>query len=270
MSTTRSASRPAPATDGVAPRPDTAPPCAVILVAHGSPRVRSAVDDLHRHAAALARLPGIATVSVAILHGEGRRPDGAMLETGASRVVVVPMMMCDGQTSGRDLPSAFAQLPNLGQHRLYYCPPIGVHPKLVSLIAARATARAGAAASATTVLLIGHGSTQTTASHDATTRIARRLRALGRFRAVESAFLEEAPFLADLLPTLPSPVIAVGLFATAGRHATADVASALRAAGRDDISYLGAIGTDTAIVGIIHDMVRGVAWRDWKGRRDRG
>ena len=112
---------------------------AVILVGHGSPRVSRPAADLNRIALALRQREGFAAVEVAMLNGSGGRPADVFARVAADRAVVVPIMMCDGQTVHRDIPHAFA---DIDPARLTFCPPVGTHPGLAALITKRASVAA--------------------------------------------------------------------------------------------------------------------------------
>ncbi|MCU0839032.1 MAG: hypothetical protein MUE49_09965 [Rhodospirillales bacterium] len=228
---------------------------ALILVGHGSRRP-GGLDSLNAHATALRRPGRFAEVHVAALRGGGDEPAAVYGRLRVRRAFVVPMMMCDGQTVRRELPAAFAAAagPPAGGPELIFCPPVGTHPDLAALIAERAAAAAIAAGrrpAATRVLLIGHGSSRLPASAAATEQQAQRLRRRRLFAGTAVAFLEQEPRLDGVLAALPGPVIAVGLFAGAGRHAAEDVAAAMAACGRPDVYDLGPIGTDRGLVPII-------------------
>lgn len=106
------------------------------------------------------------------------------------------------------------------------------------------------------LLLIAHGSLRNPGSAQATGLQVHRLAEMLMFGQVTSAYLEQPPRIDDTLRRITSPVIAVGLFAAAGRHATHDVASALCASGRTDVTYLGPIGTDPGIAALVASLVR--------------
>ncbi len=228
---------------------------ALVLVGHGSRRP-GGVDALNAHAATLRRQGRFTEVHVATLRGGGDEPAAVYGHLRAPRAFVVPVMMCDGQTTRRELPAAFAAAacpPGIGPE-LIFCPPVGTHPDLAALIAERAAEAAIAARQrpeAASVLLIGHGSSRLPASAAATRLQARRLRQRRQFAGTAVAFLEQEPRLDAVLATLPGPVVAVGLFAGAGQHAAEDVTAAMAASNRPDVYDLGPIGADRGLVPII-------------------
>lgn len=256
MSSTRSAFRPAPVIEAA----DSAPAdAAVILVGHGSSRMAAAVLGVDRLAAALREREGYAEVAVATLHGSGPRPADVIAALAHTRAFVVPVMMCDGLTVQRDLPAAFS---GCGSLRLRFCQPVGTHPGLAALIADRAVQEAklrNLHLAQTRLLLIAHGSTKNTRSEKATLLQVGRLSAMNLFREVAAAYLEQPPSIVDAIQRLRPPVIAVGLFAAEGQHATVDVEAALAAAGRPDVAYLGAIGTDPGMVQLVAALIRSEA-----------
>lgn len=257
MCTTRSAFRPAPAIE--APREAPAADATVILVGHGSPRTAQPTLDLKRLAQVLREREGFAAVDVAMLNGIGERPAEVLARVAADRAIIVPVMMCDGQTVQRDIPKAFA---GADPQRLTLCPPVGTHPRLAALIVRRASEAAlsiGIAASDAALLLIAHGSQRNPGSEQATQLQLCRLGEMRVFREVAAAYLEQPPRIEATLRRLKTPVIAVGLFAAAGRHATVDVEEALAATGRTDVAYLGPIGTDPGIAALVASLVQACA-----------
>lgn len=218
-----------------------------------------AVFGLDRLAAALRERAGYAEVAVATLHGSGRRPAAVIAALAHTRAFVVPVMMCDGLTVQRDLPAAFS---GCGSMRLRFCQPVGTHPGLAALIAERAVQEARLRnfnPAQTRLLLIAHGSTKNSRSETVTRLQLGRLAAMNLFREVAAAYLEQPPSIVDAIQRLRPPVIAVGLFAAEGRHATVDVETALAAAGRADVAYLGAIGTDPGMVQLVAALIRSAA-----------
>lgn len=257
MSSTRSAFRPAPVTE--APGEALAADTAVVLVGHGSPRTAQPTLDLERLAQALREHEGFTAVEVAMLNGSGERPAALANRLAADHAVVVPVMMCDGQTVRREIPEAFGEVC---RSRLTICPPVGTHPALAALIAKRASEaaqRIGVLPENAALLLIAHGSQRNPGSEQATVLQAGRLVEMRVFREVAAAYLEQPPRIEATLRRLKAPVIAVGLFAAAGRHATQDVADALAAAERTDVPYLGPIGTDPGIAALVASLVRACA-----------
>lgn len=105
--------------------------------------------------------------------------------------------------------------------------------------------------------LTAHGSPSDPASRQAAEALARRLARDGNWLAVQTAFLEEAPVLADAVAALRHPAVVLGLFAADGGHAVLDVTEALTRAARPT-RYTGALGADAGIP----DVVLGILARE--------
>ena len=144
---------------------------------------------------------------------------------------------------------------------LRFCPPVGVHADLAPLIERRLLVWCEAACvlpAHLSVVLVGHGSARApgrvTATHTHATWLSER----GRFAAVQVAFLEEAPFAPDVLTAARDhPVVVVGMFAHAGRHARndmSDIISAENALRAVAIADLGFVGDDPGMRPIILDQ----------------
>jgi len=114
---------------------------ALLLMAHGS-REPGANDDLHHVAAAMRRRGGFDIVAAAFLElAEPSIPEAAArcVEQGAGRVVLLPYFLSAGVHVRRDL-TAFreellARFPGV-EFRL--AEPLGQHPQLLEVVAARA------------------------------------------------------------------------------------------------------------------------------------
>ncbi len=256
MSTPRSPVRSAPATDRGEPLwPETT----LLLVGHGSTRGTGAARLLARHAAVLAATARFAQVRTATLAGEPSLAQ-ALRDLATPQLCVVPMFMCAGYFVTVTLPAALAAAlpdPSIGP-RVTICPPFGEAASIADVVAGRAVAglrAVGVGPDAATLLLVAHGSPHDPASRRATEAHVGRLSAMGRFRAVVAAYLEEPPTLADVLPDLAAPAVVAGLFVGGGRHADRDVTAALIKAGRADVINLGAVGVDPAIPDIVLAMV---------------
>ncbi len=247
MSTTRSPSLPAPATEAAA-RPR------LLLVAHGSTRTPLGDLAMMRHARTLAATGRFESVDFGVLFGEPSA-EAIVERLPAGPVTVVPLFMCDGTYTRTTIPRLFGD-----RRDVRFCRPIGLHPALPRVIEQRATARAcraGIAPERATLLLIGHGSTKSPASRDATRAVARRLRHRARFRSVRTAFLEETPKLSARLARLTGPVIAAGLFAGEGVHACEDVPAQLASYEAGPIFDLGAVGAFAEIPEMILEELAG-------------
>jgi sirohydrochlorin cobaltochelatase len=144
------------------------------------------------------------------------------------------------------------------------CPPIGIHDGMAGLIERHALAACdglGIPSRAVAVLVVGHGSAsepgRTLSLHRHTSRVA----ATELFARVESACLEEIPFVADVLAGLRAhPVVVVGFFANQGSHVRTDVPALIAAerAVRDQsvqaVRFQDSVIEDPSVVQIILDQ----------------
>jgi len=201
------------------------------------------------HARALAaELPGLA-VEAGCLRGE------PAVEAVAKRLpkplIVVPLLMAEGYILDH-LRQRLGGIAGLVVTR-----PLGVHPELAAIAAEAAEATAGARGwrtDVTTLLLVGHGTPRHASSAATAEALAGRLARTGRFHGVETAFLEQPPFLAECLETLgAAPVVVVGLFVDAGPHGRDDVEAAIAAA-PGPVAYTGPIGRLPTIRSILREL----------------
>ncbi len=203
------------------------------------------------HARALtAEFSGI-PVEAGCLRGE---PAVERVAAGLPKpLVVVPLLMAEGYIL--DL----MRQRLAGLEGVLFGRPVGVHPRLAVVAAAAAEASAGARGwdpRATTLLPIGHGTARHAGSARAAEALAARLEATGRFARIETAFLEQPPFLAERLRALAAgPVVAVGLFVDAGPHGRDDVEAAIAAA-PGPVAYTGPLGGSPAIRSILRELAR--------------
>jgi sirohydrochlorin ferrochelatase len=222
-----------------------------LLIAHGSARYPDAGRTVQAHAATLRHQGHFAEVAVGFLNGTPTVAE-AMATLGSRPVQVVPFFMEDGYFARVAVPQALA-----GVGRPIVLPPIGTHPGLAEVISDRVE-RTLADKIPDEIVLIGHGSSRAPGRRMALHGHAERLRR--RFPTVRIAFLEEAPFVAEVLAALPTgrPVAIVGVFAGEGGHVRDDL-PALIAAGRtrlgEDLIELGSVGDDEGMAALILDHV---------------
>ena len=253
MSITRLHSRLAPAIE-----PAGLADSALILVGHGSTRGGGTNPALQAHAAALRTRGLFAAVYAAALYGAPAPSDAlaAARASGVHDIYIAPLFMSDGQFTRVILPHALGtDLPsNRAGPCVRVCGPLGLRPELTALILRRAcelATRAGLAPEASELLLIGHGSTRDPASHAAAEWHASQARVVGAFQAVRTAFLDQVPYLGDVLHARTRPAIAVGLFAAGDLHAGTDVPRLIATHDGPPIQYVEAIGEDPAIPDLV-------------------
>lgn len=240
MSTTRSPSRPAPATD---PAADVG----VLLVGHGAARRPEVVAVLARQARAVAAAVPFARVRYATLAGGPDPATELQGLDGCRRVLVLPLFMSDGHVVRDLLPERLG--PAGRDDRVHLCPPLGLSPELAVLAGEVSAEARGRVPRDPLLVIAAHGSPADPASRRSAEALARRLARGATWAAVKCAFLEEPPALADVLAALHQPAVLLGLFAAPGGHAARDVPKALESAARP-VAYTGALGADPRVGGV--------------------
>jgi len=165
----------------------------------------------------------------------------------------------------------------------YYAEPVGNHPLMTELLVQRAHAIGpNVAESATSLLIVAHGTDLNENSAVAAKREAERIRALGRYANVLNVYMEEFPLVSDwrVLTSTPN-VIVVPFFISDGLHSYEDIPALLGIADKgsssgrhksgdvfqqgpyriDDRSlfYASSIGTDPRIADIIVEQATAAA-----------
>ena len=249
MSTTRLRSRPAPATEGAS---EPWLNSAVILVAHGDRGAERANEALHAHAAGLVQAtPGL-MVEVGILNGSPRLEDAVEKVRHCGQVHVFPLLMSEGYFTDTVIPDRLAR--GLCGERFVLHRPLGRSPKLTDLAVEEGLkgcrvlrVRPGEV----TVLLAGHGAKSNTRARLAIEAHADEMRRRSVFATVETAYLEEPPFLPDVLDCLAGPAVMIGMFASEGLHAGEDLPAAMEHAQGVQAYYTGAIGAHPKVGEIV-------------------
>lgn len=226
----------------------------LVLVGHGSVSFPEASRPLLQHAERIRDRGLFASVDYGALFGEPSIEKVAQKRRERT-TYVVPLLMSEGHYARSVIHRHFAGMRDTPA---VVCPPVGVHPRLAEIIAIRALAQLseqGLAPGTATLLLIAHGSQKNAASFEAAQHQADRLRRMERFGAVRCAFLDQAPDVHVGIARLEGPLVAVGLFAGEGLHATQDLPFALAAYRGGPSIYLGPVGADAAIVEVVLDEV---------------
>jgi sirohydrochlorin ferrochelatase len=119
---------------------------ALLLIAHGS-RQREANNDLHHVAAELRQRGGFDIVEASFLElAEPTMAQGGArcVELGAERVVLLPYFLSAGVHVRRDLVGLRKELATRFPHVDFrLAEPLGRHPLLLEVVAARAQAACG-------------------------------------------------------------------------------------------------------------------------------
>ena len=143
-------------------------------------------------------------------------------------VYVVPNFISEGYFTTTVIPRELGlggPLTRVGRHVVKYCEPVGNHARMTELLLKRAAEIApGVPPEKTSLFIVGHGTDLNENSAVAAKREVERIAALGRYREVLSAYMEEAPLIAewDRLSSSPN-VVVVPFFIADGLHSYEDI-----------------------------------------------
>jgi len=229
---------------------------ALLLIGHGAPRFMTAGRILEAHAETLRRGGHFGEVAIGWLSGAPSALD-ALASLSARVVHVVPFFMEDGWFVREAVPAALRVV----ERAVRLHPPVGIHPDMAVLAASRVE-RACRSSTGLSVLLVGHGSARSPGRRMALHRHAESLAGTGRYARACAAFLEEPPFLADVLAEWRAePVAVLGFFAGEGGHVRDDLGRmmcterAQRGVSGAALIDLGLIADDPAMPEIILQQV---------------
>jgi sirohydrochlorin cobaltochelatase len=224
---------------------------ALVLCAHG---IRGGVGAAAAHAERIAARGLFAEVRGSALRGRPGLVE-VLSTVKAPEIVFAPLLMAEGYT----LRAMLAKLDH-GAACLTVCRPIGVHPHLADMIAAKALAMCATRSrrpAETALLIVAHGTERHPDSGATARRHAAQIAARRTFAEVVVGFLDERPRVPEALAALRAPhCVAVGLFVDAGEHGEEDVPALLAPAGERAV-YAGPLGPDPLITELILDQVQG-------------
>lgn len=241
-----------------------APALAAVLASHGDRGGAQANAALEAQAEAVRALTGL-TIATGVLKGE-HTVEQALAEaaaSGAARIAVYPLFMADGYFVQKILAERIRAAGLVPEPELLA--PLGLDHDLPDVLVRESIAAAEAAAvdpASARLLVVGHGSKLGPASATATRKAAARVALARRFASVTTAFLEEEPFLEDVLRASTAPAVVAGFFFGNGLHAGEDVPDAIAETGANAI-YTGAIGNSPAVAPLIAAaLMNGIPGRD--------
>lgn len=198
----------------------------ILLAAHGARRDPSANARVRELAVALAAR-GVADEVVVGFHQGEPGFTAALDELTAERVLVLPLFTSEGYYTEQVLPKALARSARCEELTLRQAAPIGVHPKLAALVAARIRDVAAAErldGAETSVLLVGHGTPRNPKSRLATSRLAEALISRGAAEDVVCGFLDDEPSIETAIARVRNrEVIVVPFLIGGGGHALEDL-----------------------------------------------
>lgn len=241
---------------------------ALVLVGHGSHLSESSSAPVYDHAARI-RAAGIFDEVVEAFWKEEPSLRDALDLVDSPEVFVVPLFLAEGYFTRQVLPRELGidgPLTIRGNQRVHYCRPVGTHPSMRELILRRA--RAGLAADGlapdeSALIIIGHGTPRSASSSATVYDLAEAVRGISEFRHVDCGFLDEPPFIADVVDALDrANIVLVPFFVAEGWHTAETIPEELaldggetRRGGRT-IRYTPPIGTLPEITDVVLALVR--------------
>lgn len=228
----------------------------LIICAHGSAYHPAANEHVHHIAETMAADNMFAAVQTVFQAGQTAPWTPPEIDQDAyDQILIVPYMMSDGFLA--------KQMINMTKHAIEAAgiakpvigsASVGTHPAIADLALKVATNAATAQImnpADLSLVMVAHGSKNAPQSRLAAEAHLQTVQESGIFRSASLAFIEEAPFVADILRTIDGPAVVVGLFAAPGGHAIVDISAALAEVARDDLINAGPIGMDPDMHGLI-------------------
>lgn len=221
----------------------------LIICAHGSAYHPSANEHVDRVAQRLAADNMFAAVQTVFQAGQSAPWTPPEIEQDAyDQILIVPYMMSDGFLAKQMINKTKHAIEAAGIARpVFGSASVGTHPTIAELVlkvAADAVKAGDKKPADLSLVMVAHGSKNAPQSRLAAETHLQTVQERGNFRAASLAFIEEAPFVADVLRMVDGPAVVVGLFAAPGGHAIVDIAKALAKVARNDLINAGPIGMD--------------------------
>jgi len=196
----------------------------LVIAAHGERG--GALDNagLEALCRAVAGLLGGIDVRPALLFGDPEVSE-VVARLTARRVLVYPLFLSDGYYVRKILPQRVAQAVerfDADAPEIEILAPLGTDPGLARLVD-DAVARSADDSGPRNLLLAAHGSSKSAQSRQTIERLERDLAASDRYRSVSAAYLEEPPFVSDMLTNADDDTVLVNLFISSGMHGGEDM-----------------------------------------------
>jgi sirohydrochlorin cobaltochelatase len=207
------------------------PHAALLVVGHGSTVNPDSSAPSLAQAAAIRECGIFREVACAFWKEEPSLRDALFLfdDPEIREVYVVPNFISEGYFTQTVIPRELeleGRLTIRPNGQIWkYCEPVGNHPGVTELLLQRAREIAPSAAEAeTSLLIVAHGTALNDNSAVAAKREMEKIAALGRYAAVENAYMEEAPLISDWLRlTNTANVVVVPFFISDGLHSFVDI-----------------------------------------------
>lgn len=206
---------------------------ALLLLGHGSTLNADSSAPTYQHASELIRRKVFGDVQVAFWKEEPNFRQ-ALRQTRERKVYVVPNFISSGYFTEQVIPRELGltgPITQIGDKRVFYCSPIGLHPGMTEVLLKRAhdvvaMSRQEIACPRETACLFicGHG----TSLNDNSTKIIHQqveiIRARGLYADCQGVLMEQRPFVKDWRTLTDCPdVIVVPFFISDGLHSYEDI-----------------------------------------------
>jgi sirohydrochlorin cobaltochelatase len=204
---------------------------ALLIVGHGSTVNPDSSSPTLAHAAEIRRRNIFADVQCAFWKEEPSLRDARFLfdPRAIREVCVVPNFISEGYFTQTVVPRELELNGKVTRRSdgqtWFYSEPVGNHPLMTDLLVQRAREIAPTVPeSATSLLIVAHGTDLNENSAVAAKREAEKIRALGRYASVLNVYMEEFPLVSDwkVLTSTPN-VVVVPFFISDGLHSYEDI-----------------------------------------------
>ncbi|MGX9354521.1 sirohydrochlorin chelatase [Roseobacteraceae bacterium S113] len=224
---------------------------AALIVSHGQPsEPETGAAEIRAFAARVAaQAPELEVHGVSLAEPRALEEIAAILPEGTP---LYPLFMADGWFTQVQLPK------RVGEANLTRLPPLGCDPALADFAAGWVSdvlSRCGWRAEDTQLVVCGHGSGRSPRPAAVTHDFAHKVQETMGFASLRTGFVEEAPFLAEVLSDLPYKTICLPFFATRRGHVLEDLPEAVAEAGFQGL-VLEPIGLHPCIPGFIAQRLR--------------
>ncbi|MDA7949343.1 MAG: AsmA family protein [Hyphomicrobiaceae bacterium] len=230
---------------------------AIVLASHGDRGEDRRNAGLATHVKALRDSGHFQFVAGGVLNGEPSLEQALSQaeQSGAKWILVYPMFMSAGYFASEELPRRIkaANLSVLTS----ILQPLGVDkraPLLLLESALRAAKTSGIAPVDARLLIVGHGSKHGPVNADATRAAAQVVAEHSPFARIDTAFIEETPFVADALSQYEGQNVVAGFFSGDGMHSGEDIPDAISNSGAAAV-YTGPVGLHPRVPELIVSSV---------------
>ncbi len=267
---------------------------ALVVLGHGTTKNDGSARPVMQHAAELRRRGLFAEVHAAFWK-QAPQVKQVLLEVRSPRVFIAPVFISEGHFSREVIPRELGLDSDFrlqtANGKLFYCHPVGTHPRMTEVILARAQAVVAQnpfpwspKPRDTTLVIAGHGTERNENSRKSIERKVELIRAQQLYAAVHAVFMEESPLIAESYQLAPTRnLVVVPFFISDGLHTVEDIPVLLGepagvvqqrlAAGQltwrnptehNDklVWYSTAVGTDAGMADVILERVREQAGMD--------